>query len=112
VATYRQTVLTAFQQVEDQLAALRILEQESLTVEQSVKSAERALTLSTAQYRAGTTSFLTVITAQTTALSAERSQVDLLTRRLTSSVQLIQALGGGWDISQLPTVKDVASGTQ
>jgi outer membrane protein TolC len=76
-----------------------------------VKSAERALTLSTAQYRAGTTSYLTVITAQTTALSAERTQVDLLTRRLTSSVLLIQALGGGWDTSQLPSAADVRSGT-
>jgi NodT family efflux transporter outer membrane factor (OMF) lipoprotein len=111
VAAYRQTVLTAFQQVEDQLSTLRILSNENATVENSVKSAERALTLSSAQYRAGTTSYLTVITAQTTALAAERTQVDLLTRRLTASVQLIQALGGGWDASQLPTIKDVKSGT-
>jgi NodT family efflux transporter outer membrane factor (OMF) lipoprotein len=112
IATYRQTVLTAFQQVEDQLAALRVLADEAATVEDSVKSADRALTLSTAQYRAGTTSYLTVITAQATALAAERTQVDLLTRRLTASVQLIQALGGGWDTSQLPTAKDVVAGTK
>jgi NodT family efflux transporter outer membrane factor (OMF) lipoprotein len=112
VASYRQTVLTAFQQVEDQLSTLRILSQESSTVDDSVKSAERALALSSAQYRAGTTSYLTVITAQATALTAERTQVDLLTRRLTASVQLIQALGGGWDSSQLPTAKDVATGTK
>jgi len=112
VAAYRQTVLTAFQQVEDQLSTLRILAEESSTVEDSVKSAERALALSSAQYRAGTTSYLTVITAQATALTAERTQVDLLTRRLTASVQLIQALGGGWDSSQLPTAKDVVSGTK
>jgi NodT family efflux transporter outer membrane factor (OMF) lipoprotein len=112
VAAYRQTVLTAFQQVEDELATLRTLANESLSVEQSVKSAERALTLSTAQYRAGTTSYLTVISSQATALEAERTQVDLLTRRLTASVLLIQALGGGWDSSQLPTPKDVQSGTQ
>jgi NodT family efflux transporter outer membrane factor (OMF) lipoprotein len=111
VAAYRQTVLTAFQQVEDQLSTLRILSTENDTVEESVKSAERALTLSTAQYRAGTTSYLTVITAQATALAAERTQVDLLTRRLTASVQLIQALGGGWDASQLPSMKDVQTGS-
>ena len=112
VAAYRQTVLTAFQQVEDELSTLRTLANESLTVEDSVKSAERALTLSTAQYRAGTTSYLTVISSQATALAAERTQVDLLTRRLTASVLLIQALGGGWDTSQLPTMKDVRAGTQ
>lgn len=112
VAAYRQTVLTAFQQVEDQLSTLRTLANESATVEQSVKSADRALTLSTAQYRAGTTSYLTVLTSQTTALAAERTQVDLLTRQLTASVLLVQALGGGWDTSQLPTLKDVQTGTQ
>ena len=111
VAAYRQTVLTAFQQVEDQLSTLRVLSNEFVPVEDSVKSADRALTLSTAQYRAGTTSYLTVITAQATALSAERSQIDLLTRRLTASVTLIQALGGGWDTTQLPTMKDVQTGT-
>jgi outer membrane protein TolC len=109
VATYRQTVLTAFQQVEDNLAALRVLAEESETVNQSVISAERALTLSTAQYKAGTTTYLAVITSQATALSAERTAVELLTRRLTASVLLVQALGGGWDSSQLPTPQDVAS---
>ena len=86
IANYRQTVLTAFQQVEDNLAALRIMEDESATVAHSVDSSDRALTVSTAQYKAGTTSYLTVITAQATALSAERTAVDLLTRRLVSSV--------------------------
>ena len=109
IAAYRQTVLTAFQQVEDNLAALRVLAEETITADQSVKSAERALTVSTAQYKAGTTSYLTVITAQAAALSAERTTIDLLTRRLTASVLLVQALGGGWDSSQLPTVKDVAA---
>src|SRR5439155_18383626 len=102
VAAYRQTVLTAFQQVEDALAAERILETESVTVQQSVESAERELAVSTAQYNAGTTSYLTVITAQTAALSAERTQVDLLTSRLAASVQLVVSLGGGWDASHLP----------
>jgi NodT family efflux transporter outer membrane factor (OMF) lipoprotein len=107
VAAYRQTVLTAFQQVEDNLAALRILEQEADTVAHDVASAQRALAVSTAQYKAGTTSYLTVITEQATALSAERTAVELLTRRQTASVLLVQALGGGWDSSELPTVKDV-----
>jgi len=112
VASYRATVLAAFQQVEDQLSTLRVLSQELVPVEDSVKSAERALALSSAQYKAGTTSYLTVITAQAIALAAERTQIDLLTRRLTSSVLLIQALGGGWDNSQLPTPKDVQTGTR
>jgi NodT family efflux transporter outer membrane factor (OMF) lipoprotein len=112
VASYRATVLTAFQQVEDQLSTLRVLSVELVPVEDSVKSAERALTLSSAQYKAGTTSYLAVITAQAIALAAERTQIDLLTRRLTSSVLLIQALGGGWDNSQLPTTKDVQTGTR
>jgi len=109
IAAYRQTVLTAFQQVEDGMATLRVLAEESQTAAQSVISAERALTVSTAQYKAGTTAYLTVITAQATALSAERTAVDLLTRRYVASVSLIQALGGGWDSSQLPTIKDVAA---
>jgi NodT family efflux transporter outer membrane factor (OMF) lipoprotein len=109
VAAYRQSVLTAFQQVEDELAAQRILTNESLSVENAVKSSQRALTVATAQYKAGTASYLTVITEQATALAAERSQIDLLTRRLTSAVLLIEYLGGGWDTSQLPTVKDVTA---
>jgi NodT family efflux transporter outer membrane factor (OMF) lipoprotein len=109
IAAYRQTVLTAFEQVEDNLAALRVLAEESQTVDQSIVSAERALTVSTAQYKQGTTSYLTVIQAQATALNAERTAVSLLTRRLTASVLLVQALGGGWESSQLPTPKDVAA---
>ena len=109
IASYRETVLTAFQQVEDNLATLRVLEEESHTADQSVASAERALRLSDIQYRAGTAIYLTVITAQATALSAERNAVDLLTRRFVASVSLVQALGGGWDSSQLPSIKDVAA---
>ena len=103
VANYRQIVLTSFQQVEDSLAALRILEKEAAVEVQAVDAAERSLTISTAQYKAGTASYLQVITAQTAALQAERAAVDILTRRMVSSVQLIQDLGGGWDSSQLPT---------
>lgn len=107
IAAYRETVLTAFQQVEDNLSALRVMEQEAGTVSQAVASSERALTVSTAQYKAGTTSYLTVITAQATALDAERTAVQLLTRRMAASVLLVEALGGGWETSQLPTFKDV-----
>jgi len=107
VAAYRQSVLTAFQQVEDSLSTLRILAEESVVADQSVKSAERALAVSTAQYKAGTTAYLTVLTAQATALAAERTQIDLLTRRLEASVQLVVNLGGGWDNSQLPTRQDI-----
>jgi NodT family efflux transporter outer membrane factor (OMF) lipoprotein len=107
IAGYRQTVLSAFQQVEDNLAALRILADEARTVDKAVSSAERALMVSTAQYKAGTINYLSVITAQATALSAERTAVSLLTRRMVASVALIQALGGGWDTSQLPTQQDV-----
>ena len=82
-----------------------------MPVDRSVKSAQRALDLATAQYKAGTADYLTVITAQSTLLSAQRTQVDLLTNRLTASVQLVVSLGGGWDASQLPTTHDVRTGS-
>jgi outer membrane protein TolC len=100
-------VLTAFQQVEDSLSTLRVLADESVVADESVKSADRALAVSTAQYKAGTTAYLTVLTAQGTDLAAERTQIDLLTRRLEASVQLVVNLGGGWDTSQMPTKQDV-----
>jgi outer membrane protein TolC len=102
-------VLTAMQQVEDNLAALRILEGEAGKVQQTVQSATRALDVSSAQYRAGTASYLTVITSQAALLNADVTAVNLLTRRLTASVLLIEALGGGWNASQLPTRQDVAA---
>jgi outer membrane protein TolC len=107
-ANYRQTVLTAFQQVEDNLSALRILESEAGTLDQAVKSAQRSLLVSTEQYKGGTVNYLQVITTQTIAVQNERAAVDLLTRRMTATVQLIQALGGGWDASKLPTTQDVS----
>jgi NodT family efflux transporter outer membrane factor (OMF) lipoprotein len=107
VASYRQTVLTAFQQVEDALAAERIYQEEAGPVAQSVKTAERQLALSTAQYAAGTVDYLTVIVAQTTLLSTQLTQVNLLANRLVANVQLIASLGGGWDLSQLPNSRDV-----
>ena len=102
VATYRQTVLTAFQQVEDQLSSLRILEQEQATEAEARRAAQDAVEIALAQYRAGTADYLAVIVLQATLLQAERLEIDIMTRRLTSSVLLIEALGGGWDESQLP----------
>jgi NodT family efflux transporter outer membrane factor (OMF) lipoprotein len=97
VANYRQTVLTAFQGVEDNLAALRLLAEEAAQQENAVKAAEAALTLALNRYRGGVTTYLEVITAQAAALTAERDAIDILTRRMTAAVQLIQALGGGWE---------------
>jgi NodT family efflux transporter outer membrane factor (OMF) lipoprotein len=103
VATYRQAVLTAFQQVEDNMAALRILESEAQAEATAVDAAQRSLDIATAQYRAGTVDYLQVITTQTILLQDQTTAVNILSRRLSSSVLLIEALGGGWDASQLPS---------
>ena len=105
VASYRQTVLTAFQEVEDNLAALRILSHELDQQNAAVASAQRALNLSTDRYKSGIDSYLNVITAQTILLNNQRTAVNLQTQQMTASVELIKALGGGWDNSQLPRVK-------
>jgi NodT family efflux transporter outer membrane factor (OMF) lipoprotein len=107
VANYRQTVLTAFQQVEDSLAELRILSEEAAITDRAVTAAQQSLDISTIQYRGGTADYLQVITAQTSALQNQRSAVDLLARRLIASVSLNQALGGGWDASHLPPPQDL-----
>ena len=101
-ATYRQTVLTAFQEVEDNLAALRILEEEARLQDEVVQAARRALELTTNQYRAGIVSYLNVISAQTTLLTNERTAASLLGRRLTASVALVKASGGDWSAESLP----------
>ncbi len=103
VAGYRQTVLTAFQEVEDNLAALRILAQEAEQQAVAVRAAEQSLRLELDRYKSGVDSYLNVITTQTIALGDERTAVQLLARRLVSAVQLVSALGGGWDASTLPT---------
>jgi outer membrane protein TolC len=103
VANYRQTVLTSFQEVEDNLAELRILGQEAGIVDGAVKFAQQSLEISTDQYRGGLTNYLQVITAQTSALQNQLAAVDVLTRRKIASVSLIQALGGGWDASKVPS---------
>jgi NodT family efflux transporter outer membrane factor (OMF) lipoprotein len=108
VADYRDTVLTAFQQVEDNLAALRILAQEAQTQRAAVEAAQRSVELSTNRYKGGLSTYLEVVTAQSAALSNQRTAVELLERRMTSTVLLIKAIGGGWDTSQLPAL-DTAS---
>jgi NodT family efflux transporter outer membrane factor (OMF) lipoprotein len=105
VANYRQDVLTAYQEVEDNLAALRLLEDESNTQTAAVAAAEHSLALSNNRYRGGVTTYLEVITAQTTALGNERTAVQISGRRMVDSVLLIKALGGGWNAASLSTVK-------
>ena len=95
-------MLTAFQQVEDQLSSLRILEQESAAEAEAVNSAQESLDIVTLQYLAGTTDYLQVIVSQAASLQTQRQELDIMTRRRTASVLLIEALGGGWDASQLP----------
>lgn len=102
VATYRETVLAGFQQVEDNLAALRILENEAAVQDQAVTAAQSSLDLSTMRYQGGVTSYLEVTVAQSAALADEVTAVNILGRRLASAILLIQALGGGWDRSSLP----------
>ena len=102
VATYRQTSLTAFQEVEDNVAALRILESETQQQQQAVASSQESLQLFTNRYKGGVDTYLQVITAQTTELANERNAIDILRRRLDASVLLVKALGGGWDVSSLP----------
>ena len=96
-ATYRQTVLTAFQEVEDNLATLRILEQEIQVQAEALKAARQSLDIAINQYKAGIVSYLNVTAAQTAALSSERQVLDIQNRRMVASVLLIKALGGGWD---------------
>jgi NodT family efflux transporter outer membrane factor (OMF) lipoprotein len=103
VANYRQTVLTAFQQVEDQLAALRILAQQAQVQDKAVAAAFEAARIINNQYLAGTVGYTTVIVADQTALGNAETAVNIRQSRLVASAALIQALGGGWDTSQLPS---------
>src|SRR5882757_324147 len=108
IATYRQTVLTAFQQVEDSLAAVRLLSQQILKQQQAVASSEEALKLEIARYETGVDPYLNVVTLQTTLLSNQETLANLHVLEMTASVQLIEALGGGWDLSQLATPAEVS----
>jgi outer membrane protein TolC len=103
VAAYRETSLTAFQEVEDNVAALRILENEARQQEEAVAASKDSLQLFTNRYKGGVDTYLQVITAQTTELANERNDIDILRRRMDASVLLIKALGGGWSVSNLPT---------
>jgi NodT family efflux transporter outer membrane factor (OMF) lipoprotein len=109
VARYRLTVLSAFQQVEDNLATLRLLAREVEQQETLVKTAERYLTLATDRYKLGIDSYLNVITAQTAYLVNRQTLVSLRTLQMTASVQLAEAAGGGWNVSQLPAPKKLLS---
>jgi NodT family efflux transporter outer membrane factor (OMF) lipoprotein len=108
VAGYRQTVLTAFQQVEDEMAAVRILSKQIQQQIEAEKSGERFLELAKARYFTGVDTYLNVLVAQTTLLSDQQTLASLRTQAMTASVQLIEALGGGWDRSQLPTPAEVS----
>jgi len=105
VASYRETVLVAFREVEDELATLRILEAEASVQDKAVAAAERSLALANNRYRGGVSSYLEVITAQNAALANERAAANLLTRRMTATVRLIKALGGGWSAQSLGSLK-------
>jgi NodT family efflux transporter outer membrane factor (OMF) lipoprotein len=109
LASYRQTVLNAFQQVEDSLAALRILTQQIQQERQAVESARQALDLETKRYQNGIDPYIDVVTEQNNLLSAQQVLAEIEIQRATESVALIEALGGGWDRSQLPTPQQVTA---
>jgi NodT family efflux transporter outer membrane factor (OMF) lipoprotein len=109
VAGYRQTVLGAFQEVEDDLANLRYLAEEAGQEQEAVVASQQALDLEILRYRAGTDSYLNVITTQTIALGDQQTAITILQRRMTAAVDLVKALGGGWDASTLPSVNVLRS---
>jgi len=108
VAAYRQTVLTAFQQVEDALSSVRIVSNQVKQQEEAEKSAQRFVELETGRYQTGIDPYVNLVTAQTTLLADQQTLTSLRTEQMTASVQLIEALGGGWDASQLPSSGDVS----
>jgi len=96
-------VLSAFRDVEDQLSALRLLEQEAEVQARASAAAERSLTQANNRYRGGVVTYLEVVAAQTRTLDNQRAEVSILSRRMAASVQLLKALGGGWTVASLPT---------
>jgi NodT family efflux transporter outer membrane factor (OMF) lipoprotein len=110
VANYRETVLTAFQQIEDNLASLRILSEQIQQQDAAVKAAQRNLDIATDRYKLGIDPYLNVITAQTTLLTNQQTAVNLRGLQMTASVQLVEALGGGWDRTQLPSGASLSAG--
>ena len=109
VAGYKQTVLTAFQQTEDSLASLRLLTQQIGQQQETVASAQRNFDVASARYRTGLDPYLNVFTAQATLLANQQTVITLRTQQMTSSVLLIEALGGGWDVTQLPSEQSVSA---
>jgi NodT family efflux transporter outer membrane factor (OMF) lipoprotein len=109
VANYRQTVLTAFQQVEDYIATLRVTSDQISKQQAAVNAANRYVEIAMSRYQTGLDPYLNVITAQTTLLSDQQAEVTLRVSEMTAAVQLIQALGGGWDLKELPGASDVTS---
>jgi outer membrane protein TolC len=109
VASYRQTVLTAFQQVEDSLSQTRILSQQIQQQRGAVASSQTALDLEMGRYQTGIDPYLDVVTLQNTVLTNQQQLASLQIEEMTGAVQLVQALGGGWDASQLPTPKQVTA---
>lgn len=109
VANYRQAVLTAFQQTEDNLASQRLLKEQIAQQQETVQSAQRYLGVASARYRTGLDPYLNVFTAQTTLLTNQQAMITLRVQQMSSSVQLIEALGGGWNVSQLPTEREVSA---
>jgi NodT family efflux transporter outer membrane factor (OMF) lipoprotein len=109
-ASYKQTVLTAFQQVEDYIATLRVLSQQIAQQQVAVDAAQRYADIALSRYKAGLDPYLNVITAQTTLLSDQQTELILRVNQITAAVQLIQALGGGWDATQLPPAGQIAGG--
>jgi NodT family efflux transporter outer membrane factor (OMF) lipoprotein len=107
VANYRQTVLAAFQQVEDSLVSSRILSQSVQEQNEAAQAAQRNLDEATARYQAGLDPYLNVITAQLNLWGDQQAELNLRIQQMVASVQLIKALGGGWDASQLPAPKEL-----
>jgi NodT family efflux transporter outer membrane factor (OMF) lipoprotein len=108
VASYKQTVLTAFQQVEDYISTLRVTSEQIVRQDSAVKAAQKYLDIATSRYQTGLDPYLDVITAQNTLLSDQQTQVTLHVSEMTAAVELVQALGGGWNVSQLPTPAEVS----
>jgi outer membrane protein TolC len=104
VSDYRQSILVSFQEVEDNLATLRVLEDEAAKEDAAVAAAEHSVQLSMTRYKGGVTNYLEVTTAETQALANEVNAVNIRTRRITASVLLVKAIGGGWSTSQIPPV--------
>jgi outer membrane protein TolC len=109
VASYRQTVLTGFQEMEDNLAGVRILADEARVQDEAVTAAQESVTVTTNQYKAGTVNYLNVVTVQATALSNETTAVQILGRRMNAAVLLVKALGGGWNATNLPSAAEVGA---